>query len=108
MFRSDETRPRCKEPTEHESVDVGIGIMHGPEYCSACGWSEYGDAGKVIDGYYHDITGSAYPVESADARVEALKKSIAERFADSRAKTTLELGSPMGRLWPAGCIRVFL
>lgn len=33
--------PKCKS-TEvwRDSVDVGVGIMHGPYGCAECGWSE--------------------------------------------------------------------
>ncbi len=55
--------PLCNEPTTYESVDIGVGIMYGPEYCVSCGWSEYHNAGKVIDGWYYDITGTAHNVD---------------------------------------------
>ena len=31
--------PHCGEGCDRESVDVGIGIMHGPWGCGNCGWS---------------------------------------------------------------------
>lgn len=30
----------CGEEAERESVDVGVGVIHGPWGCYACGWSE--------------------------------------------------------------------
>lgn len=32
--------PHCGSPCDRESVDVGIGVMHGPWGCGSCGWSE--------------------------------------------------------------------
>lgn len=52
----------CGEPAECETVHNGVGLLYGPSYCPSCGWSEYADAGKVIDGYYHDIAGGATPI----------------------------------------------
>lgn len=62
--------PKCGEDCCRDSVDVGVGIMHGPWGCS-CGWSEseeydlssgkspVDEKGGVIDQYggYHP-TGS--------------------------------------------------
>lgn len=31
--------PKCNEPCDRDSVDVGVGIIYGPYGC-ACGWSE--------------------------------------------------------------------
>lgn len=31
---------KCKEECYRESVDVGVGIIHGPYGCPSCGWSE--------------------------------------------------------------------
>jgi hypothetical protein len=32
--------PNCSEPCDRDSVDVGVGIIHGPRGCPGCGWSE--------------------------------------------------------------------
>lgn len=32
--------PKCEYPCERESVDIEVGIIHGPYGCPACGWSE--------------------------------------------------------------------
>lgn len=34
--------PKCGETDscERDSVDVGVGIIHGPWGCACCGWSE--------------------------------------------------------------------
>lgn len=55
--------PKCSQPTECQSVDIGIGVQYGPPYCSDCGWSSYEYANKIIDGWYHDATGAIYNVD---------------------------------------------
>jgi hypothetical protein len=32
--------PHCAALSDCESVDVGVGVIHGPWGCSNCGWSE--------------------------------------------------------------------
>ena len=32
--------PHCGELCDHDEVDVGVGVMHGPWGCANCGWSE--------------------------------------------------------------------
>jgi len=32
--------PKCSNPCNRDSVDVGVGVIHGPYGCSRCGWSE--------------------------------------------------------------------
>ena len=32
--------PKCGEQCERDSVDVGVGTIHGPFGCPRCGWSE--------------------------------------------------------------------
>ena len=32
--------PKCGGETHQDSVDVGVGIIHGPRGCIECGWSE--------------------------------------------------------------------
>lgn len=32
--------PKCGAECGRDEADVGIGIMHGPWGCGACGWSE--------------------------------------------------------------------
>lgn len=31
--------PHCGEGCDRESVDVGVGVIHGPWGCAGCGWS---------------------------------------------------------------------
>jgi hypothetical protein len=31
--------PHCGEDCDRESVDVGVGVIHGPWGCAGCGWS---------------------------------------------------------------------
>jgi hypothetical protein len=35
--------PKCNEPCDRDSVDVGVGVIHGPYGCANCGWSEDSD-----------------------------------------------------------------
>ena len=67
--------PRCGEPTSRESVDVGVGVIEGPEGCTGtCGWSESTDydalydGGLQDDGSYLDPHGNLYPAASFVAR----------------------------------------
>lgn len=60
--------PRCGEHAERDSVDVGVGIIHGPWGCSCCGWSEseqydlsFG-GGVQESGSYLDPMGGYWPV----------------------------------------------
>lgn len=32
--------PKCGAECDRDSVDVGVGVMHGPYGCPGCGWSE--------------------------------------------------------------------
>ena len=32
--------PNCGESCDRDSVDVGVGVIHGPFGCANCGWSE--------------------------------------------------------------------
>lgn len=32
--------PRCGTECERDSVDVGVGVIHGPWGCPSCAWSE--------------------------------------------------------------------
>ncbi len=32
--------PKCGEQCHRDSVDVGVGVIHGPYGCPSCGWSE--------------------------------------------------------------------
>lgn len=32
--------PKCGEGCYRDSVDVGVGVIHGPFGCPSCGWSE--------------------------------------------------------------------
>lgn len=64
--------PECGEPTTCESVDVGVGTIHGPAYCESCGWSSSPLAGKVVDGWYHDAAGGAIRVGAIVDRAREL------------------------------------
>lgn len=32
--------PKCSSRVWRDSVDVGVGVIHGPYGCVQCGWSE--------------------------------------------------------------------
>ena len=32
--------PHCGSACDRDSVDVGVGVIHGPWGCAHCGWSE--------------------------------------------------------------------
>jgi hypothetical protein len=38
--RSNDPCPKCGGETHQDSVDVGVGVIHGPRGCIVCGWSE--------------------------------------------------------------------
>ncbi len=38
--RSSAPCPSCGGETNQDSVDVGVGVIHGPRGCIECGWSE--------------------------------------------------------------------
>jgi hypothetical protein len=46
--------PKCNEDCERDSVDIGVGIIHGPYGCAMCGWSEDSD---------YDLSGDKDPVD---------------------------------------------
>lgn len=60
--------PNCGEEAWRDSVDVGVGIIHGPYGCP-CGWSEYEEYNtldgpkKTESGYTIDQWGGATPPE---------------------------------------------
>lgn len=47
----------CNKPCQRESVDVGVGIIHGPYGCAECGWSE--------DPFYDRSSGTSPAQEQA-------------------------------------------
>ena len=65
--------PKCGEECLRESVDVGVGFIHGPYGCPGCGWSEdsmydHSDGGPCKDqdnhpGWYVDQYGVAHNKE---------------------------------------------
>ena len=73
--------PKCGDDCQQDSVDVGVGIIHGPCGCPSCGWSEseeydlssgkdpLDDKGGAIDQY-----GGYHPSESVRARALRLAR----------------------------------
>ena len=63
--------PRCRETELYrDSVDVGVGIIHGPYGCPNCGWSENEaydlekGGGLQEDGSYLDPYGGLWPKDN--------------------------------------------
>ena len=74
--------PKCNEPCDRDSVDVGVGVIHGPYGCCACGWSE--DPGYDLSsgrdpvdekGGVTDQWGSYHPPKSSMALAYRLARS---------------------------------
>lgn len=77
--------PKCDDPCDRDSVDVGVGIIHGPWGCSQCGWSEDPDydrssgpapADSFKPGWYSDQFGSLH----SKARLAEDIRAAGERF----------------------------
>lgn len=66
MFDGDRC-PECGADADCETVHNGIGLLYGPLFCTSCPWTEWSDAGKVINGYLHDRAGGATPISEARA-----------------------------------------
>lgn len=70
--------PRCNERELYQdSVDVGVGVIHGPWGCPCCGWSEsekydlkFG-GGLQEDGSYLDPYGGLLPAANPIAKMLA-------------------------------------
>lgn len=63
--------PRCGEHELYrDSVDVGVGVIHGPYGCPYCGWSENEEydlqkgGGLQDDGGYLDPYGGYWPKDN--------------------------------------------
>ena len=81
--------PKCNEECERDSVDIGVGIIHGPYGCPCCGWSEDSDydlsgdkealdeKGGAIDQY-----GGYWPPGSARAMALKFAKQNEEKDDD--------------------------
>lgn len=57
-----EACPECGAATDCETVHNGVALLYGPRFCTSCPWTEWSDAGKVINGYLHDRAGGATPI----------------------------------------------
>lgn len=53
--------PRCNEDCDRDSVDVGVGVIHGPYGCASCGWSENEE---------YDLSGSKDPVDEKGGAID--------------------------------------
>lgn len=77
--RSNESCPKCNGETHQDSVDIGVGIIHGPRGCTVCGWSEAseydlseGQSSVQDDGSVIDQFGGLHPSGSNVALVYKL------------------------------------
>jgi hypothetical protein len=77
--------PECGAQCDRDSVDVGVGVIHGPWGCS-CGWSEDDEynlhkrtPGPDERGGYVDQYGGYHPKGSS----MALAYRLAERYPGS-------------------------
>lgn len=76
--------PKCgTEDLHRESVDIGVGVMHGPYGCHVCGWSEddqldFSDGRSHIDedGNAMDQYGNIYPAGSKTALAHKIAEGI--------------------------------
>jgi len=71
--------PRCGEECWRDSVDVEVGVIHGPCGCPECGWSSdphydrsggRSPASKEQPGWYVDQWGRAQRIEGIVDRCE--------------------------------------
>lgn len=53
--------PKCGEECHRDSVDIGVGVMHGPWGCPACGWSESSE---------YDLSGGRDPVRADGSAID--------------------------------------
>lgn len=59
--------PKCGNEAHQDSVDIGVGVMYGPNGCPSCGWSEdeqydvSGGRKYTEKGYMLDQFGGATP-----------------------------------------------
>ncbi|MGR3783094.1 MAG: hypothetical protein ACU0DT_17750 [Albimonas sp.] len=78
--------PKCGGETHQDSVDVGVGIIHGPRGCIECGWSEapeydLSDGQDPLDerGGARDQFGGYHPPGSATAAAYRMAEAARRR-----------------------------
>lgn len=87
--RSNAVCPKCGGETHQDSVDIGVGIMHGPRGCIECGRSESEEYDQTIPenrvaderGGYKDQFGGYHPPGS----ITAMAHRMAEREEKKQA-----------------------
>lgn len=97
--RSDDPCPKCGGETDQDSVDIGVGVIHGPRGCRECRWSEAAeydlsdgrspvdDLGSVIDQY-----GGYHPPKSSMALAYRLAEDKEEKLPYRRAEDKPDFG----------------
>lgn len=53
--------PKCGERCDRDSVDVGVGVIHGPYGCACCGWSESEE---------YDLSGGRDPLDDKGGAID--------------------------------------
>ncbi len=74
--------PRCGGLCHRDSVDIGVGVVHGPYGCEECAWSE--------DPAY-DLSGGKDPVDEKGGAIDQYggyhppgsPRALAYRFSQS-------------------------
>lgn len=59
--RSDAPCPKCGGETHQDSVDVGVGVIHGPRGCIECVWSEAAE---------YDLSDGRCPVDEKGGAID--------------------------------------
>jgi hypothetical protein len=78
--------PRCGDPVDRDSVDVGVGTIYGPWGC-CCGWSEHPEydakygRGSQYDakGGFTTTTGVYYPEGNIVTRLMRAAEKVSEQ-----------------------------
>ena len=86
--------PKCDEVCYRESADIGVGVIHGPYGCPACGWSEWAEydrssgpspAQEAHPGWHVDQFGGMQRVSAIADHCERFgipREVVEESFAD--------------------------
>jgi hypothetical protein len=75
---------KCNCDCVRDSVDVGVGVIHGPYGCPDCGWSEDSD---------YDLSGGRNPVDEKGGVIDQFggyhppgsSRALAYKLADQLA-----------------------
>lgn len=85
--------PKCGEFCDRDSVNIGVGVTHGPYGCCACGWSEDSE---------YDLSGGKDPVDEKGGVIDQWGSyyppgsSMALGYRLARRRTSQRLPLPRG------------